>query len=58
MKAYTQAVLSAPVKLPVLIKKGRKMVQLTRTTKSGQVKNVYESNPTAKVVKFIKHSPR
>lgn len=58
MKAYTQNVLSAPAKLPVMIKKGRKMVQLTKTTKSGQVKNVYEANPLAKVIKHIKHSPR
>ncbi len=58
MKAYLQAVLSAPRKKAVMIKKGRKMVQMTYTTKSGQMKNKYEPNSSARVVKFIKHSPR
>ena len=54
MKAYLQAVLSAPAKLPVLIKKGRKMVQ----AKAPNGKSLYKPNPEAKVIKYIKHSPR
>jgi hypothetical protein len=52
---YRQLVLSAPAKLPVMIKKGRKEVQATYTTKSGQVKNKYRANPLAQVIKVIKH---
>ena len=54
MKAYLQAVLSAPAKLPVLIKKGRKMVQQF----DAKGKALYKPNPEAKVIKYIKHSPR
>lgn len=53
---YTQNVLSAPAKLPVLIRKGRKMVQLTKTTTSGQVKKIYKVNTDAKIIKKIRHS--
>ena len=58
MKAYTQNVLSAPARTPVMVKKGRKMIQLVYTTKSGDVKNKYVDNKSAKVIKHIKHSPR
>lgn len=50
-----QNVLSAPAKLPVMVKKGRKMVQLTKTTKSGDVRNVYKPNPDAKIIKQVRH---
>lgn len=53
---YKQTVLSAPAKLPVMIKKGKKEIQLTRTTKSGQVKNVYRANPDARPIKVIRHN--
>jgi len=55
MSQRIQNILSAPAKVPVMIKKGRKMVQLTKTTKSGQVKNVWEDNPDSKIVKQVKH---
>ena len=57
MKAYIQNVLNAPAKLPVMIRKGRKMVQLTKTTKSGQIKNIYKVNPDSHIIKQIKHKP-
>jgi len=50
-----QNIMSEPAKVPVMIKKGRKMVQLTRTTKSGDVKNVYKPNPDAKIIKQVRH---
>lgn len=52
---YKQTVLSAPAKLPVMVKKGRKEVQATYVTRSGQVKNLYKSNPLAQPVKVITH---
>ena len=52
---YTQNVLSAPARILQTIKKGRKTVPLTMTTKSGQVKNVYKINPESHVIKQIKH---
>jgi len=55
MSQKIQNILSAPAKVPVMIKKGRKMVHLTRTTKSGQVKNVYEPNPDSKIIKQVRH---
>ena len=58
MKAYLQNVLSAPGRIPVMVKKGRKMVKMVYTTKSGDVKNKYVANKSAKVIKHIKHSPR
>jgi len=57
MKAYTQNLLSAPAKILQTVKKGRKIVPLTRTTKSGQVKNVYKVNPDSHIIKQIKHKP-
>ena len=54
MKAYTQNVLSAPAKLPVLIKKGRKMVQAIDPVNG---KPLYKKNPDAKIIKQIKHKP-
>lgn len=53
---YIQNVLSAPAKTKVMVRKGKKLVPLTRVTKSGQVKPVYEVNPTARIIKQIKHS--
>ena len=53
--SYTQQVLSEPAKKPVLVKKGRKLVKMTYTTKSGQVKVKYEKNPNARTIKEIKH---
>ena len=50
-----QNVLSSPAKVPVMIKKGRKMVQLTKITKSGDVKNVYKKNPDSKIIKQVRH---
>jgi len=50
-----QNVMSEPARLPVLIKKGREKVQLTRVTKSGQVKNVWKDNPDAKIIKQVRH---
>ena len=50
-----QNIMSEPAKVPVMIKKGGNMVQLTRTTKSGDVKNVYKPNPEAKIIKQVRH---
>lgn len=58
MKGYTQNVLSEPARVPVKVKKGRKMVNLVYTTKSGDTKVKYRSNPDSHVIKHIKHSPR
>lgn len=58
MKAYLQNVLSEPARVPVKVKKGRKIVNLVYTTKSGDVKVKYKNNPNARVIKHIKHSPR
>jgi len=43
---YTQNVLSAPAKILVG----------TKTTKSGQVKNIYRVNPDSHVIKQIRHN--
>lgn len=57
MKAYTQIVLSAPARVPVMIKKGKKMVQLKYTTKSGDVKMKWMDNPIKPhQVGIIKHA--
>jgi hypothetical protein len=58
MKPYTQQVLSAPAKLPVMLKdkKGKDTkIQATYRTKSGQVKKKYVKNPNAHQIKAIKH---
>jgi len=46
LKMYTQNVLSAPAKILVG----------TKTTKSGQVKNIYRVNPDSHVIKQIRHN--
>jgi hypothetical protein len=53
MKAYTKNVLSAPVKLPVMIKKGRKEVQAV----DANGKPLYKKNPNVVIIKQIKHKP-
>jgi hypothetical protein len=55
MKAYKQQVLSAPAKVLVMKKQGRKMVPAAYITKSGQVKNRYVTNPLSHQIKEIKH---
>ncbi len=54
--SYIQNVMSEPAKKPIMLKKGRKLVKMTYTTKSGQVKVKYEHNPNARIIKQIKHA--
>jgi hypothetical protein len=57
MRAYTQVVLSGPRRVPVMVKKGKKMVQLVYTTKSGDVKKQWRDNPVKPhQVGIIKHA--
>lgn len=59
MKAYLQQVLSAPAKIPVMLKnKAGKdtKIQATYRTKSGQIKKKYKKNPLSYQVKAIKHA--
>ena len=59
MKAYTQQVLSAPARIPVMLKNKRgkdTKTIMTYMTKSGKVKNKYIDNPVAsRQVGVIKH---
>ena len=59
MKAYTQQVLSAPAKIPVMLKnktgKDTK-IQATYRTKSGQIKKKYKRNLLSHQIKAIKHA--
>ena len=54
-KSRIQAVRSIAERIPVMIKKGKKIVILTYITKSGQVKNKYMKNPNSVIIRFVKH---
>jgi hypothetical protein len=54
-KTVIQTIMSAPVRILIMVKKGKKEIPLIKTTKSGDKKKVYKNNPDSKVVKQIKH---
>jgi hypothetical protein len=51
----TQYIRSAPARVPVMVKKGKKLIVSTYITKSGQVKNKYMENPGSHIIKSVKH---